>query len=188
MKNSGKSSDVTSEQIARLASGDNDAMKEIVRCTKGSLHRYLQHKLPGEDAEDVLQDVYLTVWRRAASYCPSKGHPRSWIVTIARNRAIDYLRGRGSRRRTKQHYTFVRATYCKPSQESSALLNHVSTTMQGLPDRERGVTTMALVEGYSMTEISNATGLPLGTVKSRVRNGKRRLRCPVPAKQIRSQR
>lgn len=76
-----------------VASGDKEAMSEIHKMTSGRLYALLLQMLPGqEDADEALQDVYLTVWRRAGTFMPGQGSPMTWLITIARNKAVDRLR------------------------------------------------------------------------------------------------
>ena len=90
--------DALVEAIARTADGDRAALKYVYESTSAKLFGVCLRILNDRgEAEDVLQDVYLTIWRKAAEFDPTRASPITWVATIARNRSIDRLRSRGSR-------------------------------------------------------------------------------------------
>lgn len=90
--------DALVEAIARTANGDRAALKYVYDSTSAKLFGVCLRILNDRgEAEDVLQDVYLTIWRKAAEFDPTRASPITWVATIARNRSIDRLRSRGSR-------------------------------------------------------------------------------------------
>ena len=133
------------------------------------------------DAEDVVQEVFLQVWKRAETYRPDRGSPECWILTIARNRALAKIRAANTmkkglgidalpirRRRTSSRSSgpIVRA--------ESALA--VRSALARLPDEQRRVLELAYFDGLTQSEIAARLGEPLGTVKTRIRLGMERLR------------
>lgn len=133
-----------------------------------------------EEAEDVTQDVFLTLWRQDA-YNPSRGSLSSFLTTMTRSRSIDKLRARGSKFRFLQRWqALVRTETAAASpmelvsvQERSEL---VRQALSQLPDSERQVLEIAYYEGLSQSEIAARLQVPLGTVKSRSRQGLLKLR------------
>ncbi|HSB70541.1 MAG TPA: sigma-70 family RNA polymerase sigma factor [Candidatus Methylomirabilis sp.] len=132
------------------------------------------------EAEDLLQEVWLQVWRQAGSYRQDRGSPEAWISTITRSRAIDRLR---SIRRREQTIVSIQdppesaaaGVAHSPSQESDARLT-VRGVLTELPEAQRVVLELAYFEGLTQTEIATRLGEPLGTVKTRMRTGLERLR------------
>ena len=105
--------------MSRLASGDRAALEDIYRATSAKLLGICYRILGDEkEAEDALQDVYLTLWRRADRYDPDRASPIAWLATFARNRAIDRLRTGKVRRvrypRTRRHRSPTRHRLPKP--------------------------------------------------------------------------
>jgi RNA polymerase sigma-70 factor (ECF subfamily) len=125
------------------------------------------------DAEEVLQETFLEVWKRAREYTPSRGTVEAWLLTIARTRAIDRLRSRSARGR------MVEAKSAEPPDSGPSLPDALSVAAQDarrvqaalatLPSEQRRALELAYWEGLSQTEIAERTGQPLGTVKTRVR-------------------
>jgi RNA polymerase sigma-70 factor, ECF subfamily len=163
-----------SELLARAGRGDADALEALYRRhgprAMGVALRVLRER---SDAEEVLQETFLEVWRRAREYSPSRGTVEAWLLTIARTRAIDRLRSRAARGR------MVEAKSAEPSDSrpkppdvlSAAAedAKRVQAALRALPVEQRKALELAYWEGLSQTEIAERTGQPLGTVKTRVR-------------------
>jgi RNA polymerase sigma-70 factor (ECF subfamily) len=171
------------EEIAR---GDRDAFARFY-----DLHAALVHTLAlrilrerGE-AEEVVQDVFVQVWRQAEAYSRERGTPEAWLVTLARSRGIDKLRSR--RRRDEM----VRPADNPDRLPEPAVLESATgpaearATLGGaladLPDAQRRVLELAYFDGLTQTEIAAHLGEPLGTVKTRVRSALDRLRGALAA-------
>jgi len=131
------------------------------------------------EAEDVLQEVFLQVWRRAGDFDEARGRAFTWLVTIARSRALDRLRSAGSRARLTE------AAAQTPRDDVSdaamdALKSETSTIVRQalaeLPDEQRRTLFLAYFEGLTQVEIAARLGDPLGTVKTRMRSGLIKLR------------
>jgi RNA polymerase sigma-70 factor (ECF subfamily) len=131
------------------------------------------------EAEDVLQEVFLQVWQQAANFDASRGRPFTWLVTLARSRAIDRLRSRESRERT------ANAAAQEVVEEvgdavADAFRAEQSEIVKGalatIPEEQRRTLVLAYFEGLTQTEIAARTGQPLGTVKTRMRSGMQKLR------------
>ena len=142
----------------------------------GLLMRILNNR---EEAEDVLQEVFLQVWRKAADFDESRGRPFTWLVTLARSRGIDRLRTLASRERIAE------AGAREVSEEISDAATDafkseqrglVSDALAKLPDEQKRPIMLAYFDGLTQSEISTRLGAPLGTVKTRMRTGMIRLR------------
>ncbi|HVF50985.1 MAG TPA: sigma-70 family RNA polymerase sigma factor [Pyrinomonadaceae bacterium] len=142
----------------------------------GLLVRIL-HSRP--EAEDVLQEVFLQVWQRAASFDETRGRPFTWLVTLARSRAIDRLRSSNARERlataSAQGLTedFVDTSAETFRAEQSEV---VQRALAAIPEEQRRALALAYFEGLSQTEIAARLQEPLGTVKTRMRSGMTKLR------------
>lgn len=135
-------------------------------------------------AEDVTQEVFLRIWRQPASFDPARGRFISWISSVARNRALDEQRRMTRRRRAEDQDEdpVLRLPAEGPGNDPAheAVLaderQRVREAMLDLPDAQRTVLEMAYFSGLTQTEIAERTGDPLGTIKTRVRLGMRKLR------------
>jgi RNA polymerase sigma-70 factor (ECF subfamily) len=131
------------------------------------------------EAEDVLQEVFLQVWRRAGDFDETRGRPFTWLVTIARSRALDRLRSAGSRARLADGAAQAPRDDTGDA-ELDALKSEtgavVRQALAQLPDEQRRTLFLAYFEGLTQVEISARLGDPLGTVKTRMRSGVIKLR------------
>jgi RNA polymerase sigma factor (sigma-70 family) len=134
-------------------------------------------------AEDLLQDAFLSVWRRATSYSPQMGAARSWLISILHHRTIDYLRR--ARRRSTIQEVLLEDTELDESTASpdvwdeawrSVKSSHVRAALMKIPTEQRLVIELAYFQGWTHTEIAEGTQIPLGTVKARMRLGLSRLK------------
>jgi RNA polymerase sigma-70 factor, ECF subfamily len=134
-------------------------------------------------AEDVVQESFLTVWRRGATFQPGRGSLRSWICTIVRNRAIDRLRG--DRHRTRLDTPMEGASIEPAASDPWAAValelsgEEVRKALAELPAEQRQTIELAYYGGYSQSEIATAMEVPLGTVKGRVRIALDKLRASL---------
>jgi RNA polymerase sigma-70 factor, ECF subfamily len=132
-----------------------------------------------QEGEDVLQEVFLQVWRRARDFDESRGRAFTWLVTIARSRALDRLRSAGSRARlateaaqSPRDEVGDAAEEALKSEQSAI----VRRALVELPEEQRRALYLAYFEGLTQAEIAERLGDPLGTVKTRMRSGMIRLR------------
>jgi RNA polymerase sigma-70 factor (ECF subfamily) len=121
-------------------------------------------------AEDVLQDIFMQLWRNPGAFDASRGNMGAWLAVIARNRAIDALR----RRRPENDIADVIVSV-EPDMVSEAdrarAMDKVRGALQGMPAHQRSALEMAYFEGLTHAEIAEKTGEPLGTIKTRIRAG-----------------
>jgi len=128
--------------------------------------------------EDLLQDSFLSVWRRASSYSPQSGAARSWLVSIVHHRTIDYLRGvrrRSVMKETPWEETELDEHVSFPDVWDDAWRSvqssQVRTALMRLSPEQRMVIELAYFQGWTHTEIAEGCQIPLGTVKARMRLG-----------------
>jgi RNA polymerase sigma-70 factor (ECF subfamily) len=124
------------------------------------------------DAEDVVQETFLELWRRSAAYDPARGSRESWAVLIARSRALDRLRARTSARRAADRAAADPVPPVPPPvelAEARQLRTRVRDALDSLPPPQREAVELAYFGGLSQTEIAARLGEPLGTVKTRIR-------------------
>ena len=136
-------------------------------------------------ADDVVQEVFLTLWRTADRYDPDKGRLQTWLVSVTHHRCVDLIRRR--HHRTSRDTTIVDAEQLADQAlgpEAQALLGDrasaVVAALQQLSAVQRQVLTLAYFDGMTQTEIAARTGTPLGTVKTRCLAGLRKLRTILP--------
>jgi RNA polymerase sigma-70 factor (ECF subfamily) len=168
------------ELLRAVARGDEAALASVydryASILLGLLLRILRSR---PEAEDVLQEVFLQVWRRASDFDEARGRPFTWLVTLARSRAIDRLRALGSRERTA-----TEAARDVPDSISDAADDAVKSeqgeivrgALAELPEEQRHTLVLAYFEGLTQSEIAERLATPLGTVKTRMRSGMIRLR------------
>jgi RNA polymerase sigma factor (sigma-70 family) len=129
-------------------------------------------------AEDLLQDAFLAVWRRAITYSPQSGAARSWLISIMHHRTIDYLR-RVRRRSTIQAAPLeeleLNESIAHPDAWDAAWQSvkssHVRAALMQIPTEQRMVIELAYFQGWTHSEIAAGTQIPLGTIKARMRLG-----------------
>jgi RNA polymerase sigma factor (sigma-70 family) len=167
--------------VAAVAqSQDRTAFVELFDYFAPRLASYLQRL--GSDpsvAEEITQDVMLTLWRKAELFDPEKSSLATWLYRVARNRRIDLLR-----RQEPQSYDYEDVLLEMPdtAEGPSALLENaqmeerVRAALGVLPPAQRALIQLAFFDGLSHTDIAEKTGVPLGTVKSRIRLSFKRLR------------
>ena len=142
----------------------------------GLLMRILNNR---EEAEDVLQEVFLQVWRKAQDFDENRGRPFTWLVTLARSRGIDRLRTLAARNRVAEAGAreaveeFSDAATDAFKSEQRGLVNKA---LAQLPDEQKRPLMLAYFDGLTQSEIATRLGAPLGTVKTRMRTGLMNLR------------
>jgi RNA polymerase sigma-70 factor (ECF subfamily) len=176
-----------SEATKHLAALIDQIAKERSKPAFADLFRYFAPRLKGflmrlgsaeAQAEEIVQDVMLTVWRKAHLYNFKRATPATWIFTIARNRRIDVLRRHVFTEVDLQDPALVGDDPAQPDTEIEATEReiHVRAAMQKLPDEQAELVHMAFFNDWSHSQIAEKLSLPLGTVKSRLRLAFGRLR------------
>lgn len=133
-------------------------------------------------AQDVLQEAFLTVWRKADLYNQKRGNVGTWLIVVCRNLAIDQYRAKmrlASRRVELDEAAEVVSAHAEDPAEAAAAVDDgrvLRQAMMLLPSEQKQVIEMAYFQGLSQSEIAEATGIPLGTVKTRTRQAMMKLR------------
>ena len=131
-------------------------------------------------AEDILQDVFVQLWRNPEAFDASRGNLAPWLAVIARNRAVDVLRKRRPQDDISETVISVEPDLAADADRARAA-EKIRSALQQMPASQRGALEMAYFEGYSHSEIAEKTGEPLGTIKTRIRAGLMLLRKAVQA-------
>jgi RNA polymerase sigma-70 factor (ECF subfamily) len=173
--------DELATELTRTGLGDRAAFRRVYEATSAKLLGVTLRILADRQlAEDVLQDTYLTVWRKAETFDPSRASPITWLVTIARNRAIDRLRsGAGMRRSTSIDAAMEIADEApSPARvaETSDDLRRLNDCIGELDARTGAAIRTAFIEGVTYDALATRENVPLGTMKSWIRRGLLRLR------------
>ncbi|WP_309660941.1 sigma-70 family RNA polymerase sigma factor [Sphingomonas sp.] len=162
-----------------VAGGDHAALAELYQRTSAKLYGICIRLLPAEiDAQDVLQDVYLTVWRKAGLYDQAKASPITWLAVMARNKAIDRLRGR------QLDTDPIEAANDVADDDPSAFdivergqeRERLANCLGELEPQHAAIIRAAFVDGLTYAELAARDAVPLGTMKSWIRRGLLRLR------------
>ena len=166
--------------MARMAAGDTEAVGELYDRYGARLYTLALHICQDRGAaEEVVQDIFVTAWREAARYDEMRGSVGAWLFTLARNRAIDALR-KGGRRPTVswQPLDDVEAGGhdVAASVEDRIMAAQARRAMESLPRAYREPLYLAYFRGLTHRQIADMTGLPLGTVKTRLRTALEHLR------------
>jgi RNA polymerase sigma-70 factor, ECF subfamily len=163
--------------LTEVATGDQRALGELylrhVRPVYGMVLRVLQDN---QAAEEVVHDAFLRVWRRPNAFDPLRAQFRTWLLTIAHRLALDELRRRRARSGLVQRHVDA-GMHAQPESDPTVaaevdeIRSAVREALQALPGVQRAAIELAYFGGLSQSEIAEATGLPLGTIKSRIRFG-----------------
>jgi RNA polymerase sigma-70 factor (ECF subfamily) len=174
---------VDDEQLLmRVASGDRAAFGSLYDRFCRPLYSLALKMLANEtEAQDLLQEVFLSVWNKASTFDPARGTAFSWVVTQVRNRAIDRLRS--YRRRGELIDAFgpdidsgLEVRSASQNAESSERARDIHGAMEQLTPEQRQVLRLAYFEGLTQVEIAEKLNQPLGTIKARAHRAMARLR------------
>ncbi len=166
--------------LQRVAEGDRAAFEEVYRRTSVKLFGVCLRILPmRQEAEEALQEAYLSVWRRAGTFDAAKGSAMTWLITLTRNRAVDRLRSGGKIATAPIELV---SEVADPAPAASTLLEmgederRLAHCLGTLEDGDARLVRTAFFEGSTYAELATRTATPLGTIKSRMRRALLRLR------------
>jgi RNA polymerase sigma-70 factor (ECF subfamily) len=172
--------------LAKIAAGSSDALSKLYDDFSAALFGITLGVLKNRaEAEEALQEIFVAVWEKASSYSSNHGKATTWLITMARNRAIDALRSR--QRREKLHISAHTESFLNnPAHEppDSPLIAaeraiEVHQALKSLPEEMRVVLEMAFFHSLTQTEIAEILNEPLGTIKSRIRRAMERVRLTI---------
>ena len=177
----GAARDHAADLLLRVATGDQGAFARLYdMLSPRAFGLILRVLVDRSQSEEVLQEVFLEVWQSAARFAPNKGQGRAWVLTIAHGRAVDRVRASqasatrdvraGLRDLDVAHDGVAEQVELKVEGEK------VAGALSTLPDPQREAIVLAYYGGYSQSEIAALVGAPLGTIKTRMRDGLSRLR------------
>jgi RNA polymerase sigma-70 factor, ECF subfamily len=176
------------EMLARVASADQRAFSELYDRLSGPLYSLAVHMLgDAAEAQDALQDAFLQIWRRAATYDADQSSVFSWAALLTRSRVIDRLRARGRRLRVIASSTDgdenpARAADASTAESAADIADRneaagrVRSILSKLPAEQREAIELAFFHDLTHHEIAAQLGQPLGTIKARIRRGLLKLR------------
>jgi RNA polymerase sigma-70 factor (ECF subfamily) len=172
------------EDLMPLVARKDPAAFEVFYDRHGGAAYSLAHRIVGDPgiAEDVTQEAFLSIWRSKARYDPTRGSVRAWTLGIVRNRAIDVLRREGGRapKLDLDDEAALERRSAPERTEAEALRRETARQLRGalggLPTEQSRVIELAYFGGFSHSEIASMLGMPLGTVKGRMRLGLEKIR------------
>ncbi len=173
--------DHAGELLLRVADGDQASFARLYdMLSPRAFGLILRVLVDRSQSEEVLQEVFLEIWQSAARFAPNKGQGRSWVLTIAHRRAVDRVRSAqaSTDRDVKAGFRDIGVAHDGVAEEVELRIEgrRVSEALATLPDPQREAITLAYFGGYSQSEIAALVGAPLGTIKTRMRDGLSRLR------------
>lgn len=170
-----------SAALARIPAGDRAALQTVYRLTSAKLFGVALRILGDRgEAEDVLQEVYVTVWRKAGDFDASRASPMTWMIAIARNRAIDRLRATKRGRSMAPIDDAVEIADAQPTAADALEMSEdnarLHRCLDGLAKDERAALRGAFFDGNTYEELAQRADIPLGTMKSRIRRAMMKLK------------
>ncbi|MDM7891864.1 ECF RNA polymerase sigma factor SigK [Curtobacterium caseinilyticum] len=167
--------------LARVATGDQSAFAELYDALSGRVLGLVTRLLKDRaQSEEVTQEVFLEVWQQATRFDRSRGTAASWVLTMAHRRAVDRIRASQAShdRDTKIGIRDLEAGFDQVSESVEIRIEHerVSRALGRLTEFQRQAVQLAYYGGYSHSEMAERLGVPIGTVKTRLRDGMIRLR------------
>ena len=179
-----KAERLADEELMPLIGEKDPEAFEVLYDRHGGVAYSLAYRIVGEKtaAEDVTQEAFISIWRSGARFDRARGSVRSWMLSIVRNRAIDTLRSRAGKA-PKLTFDDEAALEQRPAEElteEEAMQHETAQELRGavtsLPHEQAKVIELAYFGGFSQSEIAEMLGLPLGTVKGRMRLGLEKIR------------
>jgi RNA polymerase sigma factor (sigma-70 family) len=166
--------------LGRVAAGDRSALEEVYKRTSAKLFGVILRILADRaEAEDVLQEVYMTIWRKADSFDAARASPITWLATLARNRAIDRARSRALRQ-TSPEEAAAEVADATPDAEAQLGTSQEAARLQAcldqLPTDHASAVRTAFFGGVTYEALAETLGLPLGTLKGWIRRSLMKLR------------
>ncbi len=182
--------DETDEQLMeRIQHGDETALASLHRRHHALFRTIISRMINNDhDVDDLVQECLLEVWRHAANYRLEKGHALGWIVTLVRRRTIDRIRRKTAYGRAQDRFRTEVTTVCEathPGADEQVAQNdrakEVSRLIANLPEAQQEAVRLAFYRGMTQRQIAAHTGIPLGTIKTRLELALRKLRSAVLA-------
>ncbi|MDZ7689971.1 MAG: sigma-70 family RNA polymerase sigma factor [Balneolaceae bacterium] len=182
---SGKGANDEQALMKRVKAGDTKALEELYDLYKSLLFGMIVSIVKTrEEAEDLLQEVFMKIWEKAYTFDEDRGNVYSWIVTLTRNKAIDRVRSKGYKTQEKASNRVDEPGFSLETDRFDPLQTTifsdraelVKQALDEIPDKQRQVIEVAYYDGMTQSEISEHFDIPLGTVKTRTRQGLMKLK------------
>lgn len=160
--------------LARVAAQETAALRELINLTEPKARAIATRMLrDSSEVDDVLQDVYITIWRKASQYDAGRAHGMAWITVVTRNRCLDRLRHRAKQQRYAEEFGALQTILAKGSGDNStrSLDGELEGRLEELDPLTRDAIKAAFYEGHTYEALARAQGIPLPTMKSRIRRG-----------------
>lgn len=167
--------------VDRLLRHEKEAFEQLYDDYSAAIYGLTLKILKDEAlAEDALQETFVRIWRKIQTYDPSKGRLFTWMLNIARNISIDMLRARESRK-VSQTTSLQQHSFDAKGPSTTMHVEHIGLReiVDGLPAEQKQVIDLIYFLGYTQAEVAEEFGIPLGTVKSRVRLAMNHLRAKI---------
>lgn len=164
--------------IRRIAEGNHEAFEAFHERYARQVRRALQTTFYlGEDWADIEQEVFLQIWRRAGTFDPSRGNVKSWVLVIARTRALDHLRSRPPLEYVEEtpEETLLSTVLTERTGRHAEAMS-IRRALEELPEHHQVVLKLAYFDGFSHSQIAEQQRRPLGTVKTHIRTSLKLLR------------
>jgi RNA polymerase sigma-70 factor (ECF subfamily) len=173
-------SDKEVQLMEKIKSGDTDALEELYnqynRLLFGLIITIVKKR---EEAEDVLQEVFVNIWQKAHTFDEERGNVYSWLVTLSRNKSIDRVRSKDYKTQEKASVSVDEPAFSLKGDKFDPLettiysdrAEMVKKALAEIPESQREVLKIAYYQGMTQSEISDHLNIPLGTVKTRTRQG-----------------
>ncbi len=180
----GAARDAVADLLLRVADGDRAAFADLYDALSarafGLILRVLVNRA---QSEEVLQEVFLEIWQSASRFAPNRGQGRTWVMTIAHRRAVDRVRASQSSadRDVRAGLRDIGVAHDSVAERVELGIEgeRVTAALSDLPEAQREAIVLAYYGGYSQNEIAALVGAPLGTIKTRMRDGLTRLRAAM---------
>lgn len=168
------------ELVALLQQRQESSFSYLYDNYSGALSTVIHTIIPDpETVKDVLQEVFITIWKKISLYDPSKGRLFTWMLNVARNAAIDKLRSKGYRNALKNHSIPDNVDISGPVTLQQTEDIGLKKVLTKLKEEHRVLIDLSYLQGYTHEEIAKALDIPLGTVKTRIRSALSHLRTMI---------
>lgn len=166
--------------IEQVSKGDKGAFKEIYsRFSQVTYNLALRMLRDKEDAEEVVQEIFLQIWNKANSYDPERGAVSTWVLNIARSRSIDKLRSVGYRNKNieiDEEKVNSNVDLSRNIEDRDESKNVIKQALESLPEKQRIAIELVYFEGLTHIEAADKLNEPVGTIKTRIRLGVMKLK------------
>ncbi|HLY23501.1 MAG TPA: sigma-70 family RNA polymerase sigma factor [bacterium] len=168
--------------LARIADEDAGAFETLyARYSAAAYSVAIGLLRDAAQAQEVTQDVFLAIWRGARGFDPARGSARTWILSVAHHKSVDAVRRSRRNPTVPLSETMTGAADVIEAAQARVDAGHVRRALEGLSIEQRAAIVLAYYGGYTQQEIAQRLGVPLGTIKTRMRDGLLRLRTVLPA-------